>query len=163
VDGDTTTVEKRVIVLIGLVEEQFKLIFADIPESVLDTDDYTVFHFNPGDASHAKIIAQKIPGTLSFESAHHLGHKLRLKNPLTPTKDSMPHGNHARVWMGVMATKVDNSLIVWGDNPKAMTTRFFEASFTEAQTNQYAVYKTCYENSKGDQGDPSEPFWMVIF
>jgi hypothetical protein len=161
-DADTTTVKNRVIVLIGLVEEQFKLIFADIPASVLDTDDYTVFHFNPGDAGHAKIIAQATAGTLSFESAHHLGQKIRLKNPLTPEKDAMPHGNHARIWVGVMPKKVDNSLIVWGNNPSAMTSRFHEESFTEEQVGQFAVYKTCYENAKGEQGDASEPFWLVI-
>ena len=161
-DGDSTTIGKRVIVLIGLVEEQLKTIYADIPESVLVTDDYTVFRFNPGTSGHAHVPAQRQAGTLTLETMHHLGQKTRLKNPLTPTSDAMPHGNSAKIWMVVLPKKVDASLIVWGSSPKKMTTRFHDETFTEDQVAQFAVYKTCYEDSLGNEGDHSDPIWLLI-
>jgi len=161
-DGNSTAVGKRLLVLEGLIEAQFKIIFNDIPTSVLNTEDYTVFRFNPGGSSHTHIVAQKIPGVLSVESTHHLGQKIRIKNPLTPESDAMPHGNKARIWTAIMPKKVEASIIEWGNNPKQITTRFHDESFKEERVGQYAAYKTCYENPTGEQGDHSEPLWVLI-
>jgi hypothetical protein len=161
-DSDSTTIGKRVIALIDLVEAQLTKIYKDIPESALDTDDYTIFRFNPGSGGHTTIEAQKIPATLTLESTHHLGHKIRIKNPLTPDSSAMPYGNDAKIWSAVYDKKVDASLIVWGDNPQKATTRFYEKSFTENQVEMWAAYKTCYETATGKQGDPSEPLWVLI-
>ncbi len=161
--GNTSTVQARFIELIGLMEAQLTLIYKDIPTSALNSADYTVFHFNAGTSSHAHIIAQRTPGNLTIEDNHHLGHKLRIKNPLTPESDSMPHGNHAKIWWAVMPAKVANADIKWDSNPQVATTRFYSQSFTDAQVGQFAAYKTCYENKQGEQGDPSEVIWVPIW
>ncbi len=162
-DGNTTTVQKRLDELVGLVENQFKVIYADIPASSINSEDKTVFRFNAGTSTHGHIVAQSVPGELTVEESHHLSHKLRIRNPLTPSSDAMPHGNSARIWTAVMAKKVDASQITWSDNPKKATTRFFSQSFTETQVGMFAAYKTCYENQTGEQGTPSEPIWMPIW
>ena len=165
-DGNTTAVQKRVLVLIGLIEAQFTLIYKDIPESVLNTDDFTIFRFYDGTSGHATIEAQKIPATLSIESTHHLGHKIRMKNPLTPASDAMPHGNHVRMKTAVSPTVVDNTLIQWGNNPEMVTHRFYEKSFSDSviptQVGQWAAYSACYETTTGKQGDPSPVLWVLI-
>ncbi len=161
-DGNTTTVQNRVKELIVLIENQLTKIYKDIPASKLNSDDYTIFRLNPGGSSHASIVAQSTPGVLSLDSAHHLSHRMRIKNPLTPETDAMPHGNHAKVWWAVSPSRVASAEIKWGNNPRNMNTRFIEITFTEDQVGQFAAYRTCYENAKGEQGTPSEPFWVVI-
>ena len=162
-DGNTTAVQNRFVELIGLVETQLNKIYKDIPTSALNSTDYTVFRFNAGTSGHAHIVAQTIPGNLTVEDNHHLGHKLRIKNSLTPDSEAMPHGNHAKVWFSVSDTKVPNVDIKWDPNPKIVTSRFYEHSFTDEQTSKFAAYKTCYENAQGEQGNPSEVLWVPIW
>ncbi len=162
-DADSTAIQRREIELIGLVEKQLTIIYNDIPTSALNIDDYTVFRFNAGTSGHAHILPQTTPANLTLEDNHHLGHKLRIKNPLTPESDAMPHGNHAKMWLAVSPTKVADADIKWDPNPKIATTRFHSQSFTVEQVGQFAAYMTRYENAQGEQGDPSEVLWVPIW
>ena len=162
-DSDSTAIQRREIELIGLVENQLTVIYKDIPTSALNIEDYTVFRFNTGTSGHAHIVAQTIPGNLSVEENSHLSHKLRIKNPLTPESDAMPHGNHAKFWLAVCPAKVADADIKWDPNPKTETSRFHSQRFTDEQVGQFAAYRTCYENKQGEQGNPSVVIWVPIW
>jgi hypothetical protein len=161
------------------MEVHLRLMFGDIPKSVLTTTDRSTLRLPLRDATPTKIqVVQHAPNG-DIESMRHLAHVLRITDPANPHTQEMPNGNKVEVQIAYedsKATAAARTAVpapvppaaapaerVWTTAEHSPATRFlFSVHFTEAQEGKKAKYRLRYQNERGDKGDWSAEFGAMI-
>jgi len=144
-----------------VLEDQFRLIYGDIPQSKLTVNDRNTLNLKARDLTPTPVpVADDAPG-IEMEKNIHLQQVIRFVNPKDKESRKIPEG-YKRIlesYIGDKGLKADD--IPFGNSK--LCSRFLKTiNFTEAQTGKCAYYRACYVNTKGEEGSWSDVFFRVI-
>lgn len=143
------------------IEAHLRKILRDIPQSLLTVTDRNTLRLKDRDHKPtASKVAGRAPG-IEMEEIVHLRHKLRFLNPFDPDRRQIPDQQKIFLEVGIGPANAAEENIVF--SRLHMISRYLKIiSFTEAEAGQTAYYRARYQNTREEQGPPSEVFSAVI-
>ena len=132
------------------IEKRMRLIFGDIPQSVLTAEDRTKLRLKAPDTIPTPAGVMDHAPDCDVEKTIHLQHTLRITDPENPDSDAMPDKQKVVLETGLGAAGLPDTGIQWGSSRNI--TRFLtNVPFTDADVGKTAYYRCCYENTRGER------------
>lgn len=143
------------------LEDQFRLIYDDLPHSKLTNKDRDTLNIKRRDSKNTPMpVAGKGPGIEMKENIH-LQQTLRFINPFDSETQELPIGQKIKLEMYIGQPGLKDEDIEF--KTSYTVSRFLKKiSFTEADMNKTTYYRARYVNSRGQEGPPSEIFTAVV-
>jgi len=132
------------------IEKKMRLIFGDIPDSVLTAEDRTKLRLKAPDTIPTAAGVMDHSPDIDIEKTTHLQHTLRISDPANPDSDAMPDKQKVVLEVAVAAADVPDPQIQWG-NSRNVTRFLHNVTFTDADVGKTAYYRCCYENTRGER------------
>ncbi|MFI5218136.1 MAG: hypothetical protein ACHQNT_01520 [Bacteroidia bacterium] len=143
------------------IEKKMRLIFGDIPQSVLTTEDRTKLRLKAPDTVPTRADVMDHSPDIDIEKTIHLQHTLRFRDPANPDSDAMPDKQKVVLEVAVAAAGVPDAQLQWG-NSRNITRFLTNVPFTDTDVGRTAYYRCCYENTRGERSVWSATVSAVI-
>lgn len=142
------------------IEDLLRVIYDDIPESALTTDDRNKLNLPERDEVLTPSEVPNFAPTAAFDRISNRMHILRISNPEDPDSKAKPEGADAvEVHRFVGDTEpTDSDYRYIGDAREHL----FESNFEEADQGKRAWYMLRYKNTRGETGPWSEPISETV-
>ncbi len=157
----TKTVVDNKIALRVQLEDGFRSIYADIPQSLLTAADRNTLNLKKRDAVPTRVrVMDRAPG-LEMERIVHLQHTLRFLNPVDTESRDMPKGQRIILQSFAGTANLSDTAIAFGKTDSV--SRFLRRiAYTSEDVGKTAYYRAAYVNTRGEQGPWSEVFAAVV-
>ena len=155
--------QKEKVALRTKIEVCFRLIYLDLPVSVLTTNDKLVLNIkgHGNDSTTDILIVDFAPRMLGDENEH-LYQTLKLQSPKTPNSMEMPHGHWVYLENFIGEADMKEADIVFG-NGKNVSKAFHSTHFALKDVGKTSYYRSSYENNAGKRGPVSRVLSIMIW
>lgn len=160
-DKRTKTITQKKNSQRKVIENQLRLIYGDIPKSVLNETDRNTLRLRERDSTPTVAdVATKAPG-IEMDEMVHRQHKLRFLNPFDPDSRQLPRQQRVFLEVGIGAANIAPKNIAF--SRVYVVSRYFKSiPFSEEEVGQTAYYRARFQNTREEQGPPSEIFSAVV-
>jgi len=132
------------------IEKTMRIIFDDIPESVLTENDRLKLRLKKRDTVPTAAVVMDHAPDMDVEKFIHLQHTLRFSDPENPDSDEMPENQKIILENHVGVAGIADDQIPFS-NAKNITRFTHIAVYTEAEVGKTAYYRACYESTRGER------------
>lgn len=157
----TKLITDEVNILHRTLLRNFRIVYAEIPESALTPADRLALNIPKRDTTPTSIVLVDYVPDIKIEKITHNNITFRINNPLTPDSRAMPHGHHCNLIIGFKTTATGP--VIWDVNRifephKAL----FNVTFKNEDKGKEAFYCVRYVTRTGETGAWGEIFSTVV-
>lgn len=147
----TKTITKRKNDLRKAIEDELRVVYDDIPESALITEDRNTLHLPERDTEPTRVPVPGHAPDVEIEKVEHLKVTLRLTNPEDPDTKAKPHGVKATqvfIFIGTEEPASNADYSYYGETGKFL----FEVIHPDTDVNKTMWIIGRYVNTRGEVG-----------